>query len=200
MPFGLGDLGFIDDAINSVMDGLDDLFTSEEERKKARKKLEQVKNELKLETQAHVRKMAQIHAKDRQHARSVQQKSLEKAWWMMPTLAILAFLGFFGVLTALMFVEVPETGRAALNIMLGSLGSLVMLIGHFLWGSSQGSKDKADHLRELTNQIAQNSATPANSGGGSVSPKNQSQLDQSISKLEPVELETKQAKPRSIGW
>ncbi|AFH22451.1 hypothetical protein OSG_eHP25_00150 [environmental Halophage eHP-25] len=32
--FGIGSLDFIDDAVDSVMGGLDDLFTSKEERKK----------------------------------------------------------------------------------------------------------------------------------------------------------------------
>jgi len=148
MPFGLSNLGFIDDTIESVFKGLDDLLTSDEERAKVKKKLKEIQKELKLKTKAHTRRVLEIHAKDRQDARSAQSKSLSKAWWMMPTLAILTFLAFFGILFALVFTDVSIEAKQPLLIMLGTLGTIVTQIAAFLWGSSQGSKEKDEHIRE----------------------------------------------------
>jgi len=146
MAFGIGSLKFIDDAVDSVMGGLDDLFSNKEERQKARNELQKLKNNLKAQTQGHVEKMAKIYAEDRQQARSVQQKALDKAWWLMPTLAILSFAGFFAILFTLIFTEIT-VAKQPLYIMLGTLGTIVTQQAHFFFGSSKGSKDKSEDIR-----------------------------------------------------
>ena len=152
MPFGIGSLDFIDDAFDSLFGGLDDLFTNDEERQKARNELERIKKKLKGQTQAHVQKMAKIAAEDRQQARTVQQRSLNKAWWVMPTLALLSFVGFFGVLFVLTFYDLPAA-KQPLYIMLGTLGTIVTQIAQFFFGSSQGSKEKDQRIDRAIKQI-----------------------------------------------
>jgi len=164
MPFGIGSLDFIDDAVDSVMGGLDDLFTSDEERKKAENRLQKLKNSLKLGVREHTRKMLQIHAKDRADARDAQDIALKKAWWAMPLLMILSFLGFFGVLASLIFLDAEIVAKEPLYIMLGTLGTIVTQIAHFLWGSSSGSKNKDAQIRRL---VEGSDLTGSNSSGSS---------------------------------
>lgn len=57
-------------------------------------------------------------------------------------IAACVLLGFFGILTAIIFVPLPDTAIQPLNIMLGVLGTLVVSIGNFYFGSSHGSKMK----------------------------------------------------------
>ena len=149
MPFGISSLNFIDDAFDSLGGALDGLFSNKEERQKARNEMARIKAKIKNDAREHTEKMAQIYTKGRMQARSVQQKSLEKAWWMMPTLAILAFVGFFGILFALVFGDINLNAKQPLLIMLGTLGTIVTQIAHFLWGSSQGSKEKDSQIKQM---------------------------------------------------
>jgi len=197
MPFGIGSLDFIDDAVDSVMGGLDDLFTSDQERMKAKKQLEQVKKDLKLQVKAHTRKVRQIHAKDRADARDAQEIALKKAWWAMPLLMVLSFLGFFGVLASLIFLDGEIVAKEPLHIMLGTLGTIVTQIAHFLWGSSSGSKGKDAQIRRLM----ENADFRSKPTRGSADPENnesngeESSLNAKIRKVEPAPLEGEQ-----IGW
>jgi len=62
--------------------------------------------------------------------------------WAPVLLACFSFIGFFGILSALVFVDIPSSSSAPLNIMLGSLGTMVLSIIKFYFGSSKGSADK----------------------------------------------------------
>lgn len=198
MPFGIGSLDFIDDAVDSVMGGLDDLFTSDQERMKAKKQLEQVKKDLKLQVKAHTRKVLQIHAKDRADARDAQEIALKKAWWAMPLLMVLSFLGFFGVLASLIFLDAEIVAKEPLYIMLGTLGTIVTQIAHFLWGSSSGSKGKDAQIRRMM-QNADFRSPPR--GGSADTPKKKStQRNLSVpQKIEPLPPEGGNGSQR-IGW
>jgi hypothetical protein len=180
------------------MGGLDDLFTSKEERMKAQKQLEQVKKDLKLQVKAHTRKVLQIHAKDRADARDAQEVALKKAWWAMPLLMVLSFLGFFAVLGALIFIEAQIVAKEPLYIMLGTLGTIVTQIAHFLWGSSSGSKGKDAQIRRLLQQSDIRSAPT----GGSVDAPKKKSTQRSIDvpqKIEPLPPEGGSGSQR-IGW
>lgn len=87
--------------------------------------------------------LERISAEDRNSARKMQISTKS----IMPGLIALAALtGFFGILIAMVFVEIPPASEAPLQIMLGTLGALVMSVGHFYFGSSAGSKEKTEHL------------------------------------------------------
>jgi len=198
MPFGIGSLDFIDDAVDSVMGGLDDLFTSEEERKKAQKQLEQVKNDLKLQVKAHTRKLLKIHAKDRADARDAQEIALKKAWWAMPLLMVLSFLGFFGVLASLIFLNAEIVAKEPLYIMLGTLGTIVTQIAHFLWGSSSGSKGKDAQIRRLMENA--DFRSPSRGGTADAPKKKTTQRNVDVpQKIEPLPPEDGNGSQR-IGW
>ena len=196
--FGIGSLNFVDDIISSAGNALDDLFTSDEERKKAQKELEKVKKRLKLGVKEHTRKVLQIHAKDRQDARDAQEVALQKAWWAMPLLMVLSFLGFFGVLGALIFIETQVVAKEPLYIMLGTLGTIVTQIAQFLWGSSSGSKGKDAQIRRLLEQ-SEIRSTPT--GVSAAAPKKKSaerniDVPQKIETLPPEDHNQED----KIGW
>lgn len=86
-------------------------------------------------------KLEEVAAQDRDSARKMQVSTRSN----MPALvAMLALAGFFGILSALIFVELPTGAQAPLNIMLGVLGTLVVGVSNFYFGSSAGSKAKTE--------------------------------------------------------
>lgn len=86
-----------------------------------------------------------LHAEDRQSAR---QREAQVQDWVPRVMALLMFLGFFGVLGALIFIEIPVRGEAPLNIMLGVLGGGITSVLSYYYGSSSGSAQKTRMLGE----------------------------------------------------
>lgn len=80
-----------------------------------------------------------IHAQDRDSAR---QRDIQTRDGANFTLAILVSLGFFGVLAAHIWVEIPESAQTPLSIMLGSLGTGWLSVLTYYFGSSIGSAEK----------------------------------------------------------
>ena len=87
-----------------------------------------------------------LHAKDRNSARQRQIKSGDQ---MPAFIAFAALAGFFGILVAMIFVDLPPGSEAPLNVMLGALGSLVVAIGNYYFGSSAGSSEKNQLIENL---------------------------------------------------
>ncbi len=87
-----------------------------------------------------------LHVADRANARDRQIKTGDQ---MPAFIAFAALTGFFGILTAMVFVDLPEGSEAPLNVMLGALGSLVVAIGNYYFGSSAGSSVKNDLIESL---------------------------------------------------
>ena len=71
----------------------------------------------------------------------------------MYALAALLFLGFFSILGALIFVEIPGRNEALLNVLLGVLGTCFVMTISYFFGSSKGSADKNLMMAE-TNKAA----------------------------------------------
>lgn len=65
---------------------------------------------------------------------------------VLTILALMTFGGFFLVLVALIFVEVPASAASALSIMLGALTAGVSTVLSFYFGSSAGSARKTELL------------------------------------------------------
>ncbi len=90
--------------------------------------------------------LARLHTADRANARNRQSRTGD----VMPGfIATAALLGFFGILLAMVFAELPGGSQAPLNVMLGALGSLVVAIGNYYFGSSAGSSAKNDLIARL---------------------------------------------------
>ena len=94
--------------------------------------------------------LERIASEDRQSARDRQIKTGDQ---MPAYIAFAALSGFFGILTAMIFVDLPSGSEGPLNVMLGALGALVVGIGNYYFGSSAGSSAK----NETINRALQNS-------------------------------------------
>ena len=88
----------------------------------------------------------EIHARDRDSARR-REMALKDRTPMI--LAAGVFVGFFGILVALIFVTIPEGSLSPLNIMLGSLGTIVVQVAAYYFGSSDSSSRKNEILAGL---------------------------------------------------
>jgi hypothetical protein len=83
--------------------------------------------------------LAKIDADDRASAR---QREAAVRDWIPGTLAIGVTLGFFGLLTSIMFKSPPTESKDLLNIMLGALGAAWASIVSYYFGSSAGAARK----------------------------------------------------------
>ena len=80
--------------------------------------------------------LERIAADDRNSAR---QREVSTKDWIPGTLAIGVTVGFFGLLTFIMFKAPPAESKDLLNIMLGALGAAWASIVAYYFGSSAGS-------------------------------------------------------------
>lgn len=93
----------------------------------------------------HERTLASMYLQDIQSARAREVSVVQATGKRDVNLYILAWTmvaGFFGLLTVLFFIEVPEPSRDLINLAVGALlGSFTSVISYF-FGSSKGSSDK----------------------------------------------------------
>jgi uncharacterized membrane protein len=68
-------------------------------------------------------------------------------------LGALIVIGFFGLLSILVYKGVPEVNKDILNIVVGALiGSFTSIVGYF-YGSSKGSSDKNDIIANQNKSV-----------------------------------------------
>ncbi len=92
---------------------------------------------------AHIEALENLSNDDRANAR---QREVEVKDITPTVLAYGVTLGFFAVLGAIMFADIPPSGRDVLNIMLGSLGTAWTGVVAYYFGSSSGSDRKTELL------------------------------------------------------
>lgn len=109
-------------------------------------KLKEAGNNFDLEMERLGVDYAKIEADDRKDARALNRGAKDKT---PAVLGVLCFIGFFGILAALMFVEIPAASRGALTVMLGSLGTIVVQVANYYWGSSKSSAQKNETIAGL---------------------------------------------------
>lgn len=92
--------------------------------------------------------LERIHAGDRDSAREMQKDTKSKA---PGRLAAVVFIGFFGILIGLMVWgdQIAKQALTPLNIMLGSLATLVIQVANYFFGSSKGSSEKNTTIAKL---------------------------------------------------
>lgn len=64
--------------------------------------------------------------------------------------ASLIILGFFAILGSLIFFQIPPENKTPIEITLGTLGTLVVSIVNYYFGSSSGSKSKDEVIKTLS--------------------------------------------------
>jgi hypothetical protein len=90
--------------------------------------------------------LEKIAADDRASARQREASVKDRT---PAVIATMAFIGFFGILIALMFVDIKPGAKDALMIMLGALGGIVTSITAYYYGSSSGSAQKSRQIEEF---------------------------------------------------
>ena len=92
---------------------------------------------------ANAKDMESIAVGDRDSARKREMTVLDKT---PRNLAYGVSAGFFSILIAMLFFEVPASSRDILNVMLGTLGAGFSGVLGFYFGSSAGSAKKTELL------------------------------------------------------
>lgn len=90
--------------------------------------------------------LERVHQADRASARDRQAKTND---WTPSVLAAAITIGFFTVLWELMHGAIPDSGRDALLVMLGSLGTAWASVVAYYYGSSSGSAKKTAVLERV---------------------------------------------------
>jgi hypothetical protein len=98
---------------------------------------------------ARANELEQIQANDRASARQREMAVKDRT---PQVLAYGSLLGFFGILTALIFVEILPEAKDVLYVMIGVLGTLVTGVVQYYFGSSSGSSSKSDTIQQLLNK------------------------------------------------
>jgi hypothetical protein len=100
-------------------------------------KLKKADNDYKIKLKEIGVDLERLSVKDRNSARKMQIDTRS----VIPAVIGCAIItGFFGVLAGMFFL--PGVENRALDIMLGSLGTMSMSVVSFYFGSSKGSQDK----------------------------------------------------------
>jgi hypothetical protein len=68
--------------------------------------------------------------------------------WVPPVMTLFITLGFFGLVAALMFCNVPDANRAIFYSLIGSLGTAWIATIHFWFGDTNSSNDKTNLLAQ----------------------------------------------------
>lgn len=87
--------------------------------------------------------LERIAAGDRDSARQMQMSTKS---WLPETLAIMVTIGFFGIIAYIIKFGLPESGKEAVLLLLGSLGTAWGGVMAFYFGSSAGSQKKTEAL------------------------------------------------------
>ena len=89
--------------------------------------------------------LASLTVQDTVSARDMQtaNKSTVPAW-----LTFFVTFGFFGMLGALFYVDVPEANKAIVYGFTGTLGTAWLVVMHFWFGSTQGSNRQTELLAQ----------------------------------------------------
>lgn len=91
--------------------------------------------------------LAAIQTADVQSARAMQTATKS---WVPGTLMLSVTIGFFGMLGALLFHDIPAANSTIVNIAVGALGSGWTMGLSYFFGSSASSHDKDTSIANLT--------------------------------------------------
>ncbi len=109
-------------------------------------RLKEVEADFKVQLKNAGVKLEEIAAGDRDSAR---RRQVDMGDWTPTVLGLAIILGFFGILGAIMFVEVPTNAATIINILLGALAAMTAQVGNYFFGSSAGSARKNDTIEKL---------------------------------------------------
>ncbi|MDN8037475.1 hypothetical protein [Burkholderia vietnamiensis] len=83
--------------------------------------------------------LAALNVQDVEGARTMQTSTRS---WVPPVLTLFITLGFFGLVAAMMFCNIPDANKAIFYSLVGSLGTAWLATIHFWFGDTNSSNDK----------------------------------------------------------
>lgn len=147
-------------------DIIDTLFTNDEERAEAKRKLAAALQEGQLK-QAELRlDELKANASDRADARTMYRRTRS---WVVPTLAMAFTLGFFAVIFWVLFYGVPDGQSQVTWMLVGTLQTATITILTFFFGRTDSDDQRAAHMPVDGPQSAPQNASQGGSsrkGGG----------------------------------
>lgn len=64
---------------------------------------------------------------------------------------VIISITYLYIVTALIFLPIPEANRGIIDVMFGSIGTIMGMVFTFYFGSSEGSSKKTDALMKKAN-------------------------------------------------
>lgn len=90
--------------------------------------------------------MEEVLAGDRDSARQREMTLKDKTPQIIGTILM---IGFFGLLTAMMFFDVPTENQQVLHMMLGALATMTTAVCNYYFGSSRSSSLKDEKIAKM---------------------------------------------------
>lgn len=115
-------------------------------------KLKQIEVDHKIKLEDLRLKEIGLILKDVENARTRQvqsEKATGKKDWNLYLLAWTIVVGYFGLITVLIDGNVPEDKTGVVYMLFGTLATAFGGVIQYFFGSSAGSKQKADHIRDI---------------------------------------------------
>jgi len=72
--------------------------------------------------------------------------------WVQNASAVLVIVAFLGLLFVTVYLKVEIANKDMVNILLGALGTIVIQVFQYWFGSSKSSADKNEHIMALLNK------------------------------------------------
>jgi hypothetical protein len=142
-----GGLGSLASAAGDIIDKFN---LSPEDKLKFQLEFEREANAAAAAQAAQVQAIYDAEVKDRESARAREMASPNgPGTWTQIAIAGLCVLGFFALLAALAFIEVPTRNERILDLLIGTLAGVFTSIVGYYFGSSVGAKRNGDALRGI---------------------------------------------------
>lgn len=103
-------------------------------------------NEFRLKMREHDLEEERIHSGDRASARQMQ---IQTASRMPGVVGIGIFVGFFTMIGLLFFTEPKGHALTILNILVGSLGTMVVQVANFFFGSTKRDESQTELIAKM---------------------------------------------------
>jgi len=142
----------LDSILNIGSKIIDKIFPDKEKADAAKLELFKLQQEGKLkELEAEVQQ-EKIAADDRASARSREMTMAQSGNrdYVPSILAVGLLVGFFGLLTLLVFVDIDPDAAKVLDIMIGSLGTGFITVLNYYFGTSSSSRNKDDTIAKMS--------------------------------------------------
>ena len=119
-------------------------------------KLQELETNHKIELEKLYLQEFQLEVEDKKSARDREvqiTKTTGKKDWPTLVLGSIISIGFFGCISALLFLDIPQSNKEVMLYLLGALSAAFTSLVGYYFGSSKGSSDKTAMLMNGNNKM-----------------------------------------------